>query len=76
MNPTEAEQKYREIIKSFSDEQRLRITFELHEMARKLVRAGIQSQHPTWDEESVEAAVKERVYGTTTTSSAAHTRPA
>lgn len=74
MRPNEAEQKYREVLQRLSVEQRLRIMFELHEMGRKLVRAGIQSLHPTWDEQTIEAAVKERMYADTRRDSAVYAR--
>ncbi len=74
MRPNEAEQKYREVLQRLSVEQRLRIMFELHEMGRTLVRAGIQSLHPTWDEQTIEAAVKERMYADTRRDSAVHAR--
>jgi len=76
MQLSEADKKYKEIIQSLSPEQRLRITFELHELGLNLVRANTRSMHPTWDEEAIEAAVRERVYGETTRSSTAHTRSA
>ncbi len=75
MRPDEAEKKYRQVLQHMSVEQRLRIIFELHEMGKKLVRAGIQSLHPTWDLESIEAAVKERLYADSRRDSTAHSRP-
>ncbi|HEY5615115.1 MAG TPA: hypothetical protein VIL52_03765 [Bacteroidota bacterium] len=77
MRPLDPEQQYREVIQRLSAEERLRIVFELHEMGRELVRAGIRSLHPTWDEKSVEAEMKERLYlyADTRRDSASHSRP-
>ncbi len=67
MQGAKVEEKYREVLQRVSIEQRLRIVFELHEIGRKLVRAGIQSVHPTWDEQSIETALRQRLYAHTRT---------
>jgi hypothetical protein len=41
-------------------EERVRVGFELYEMARALARAGIRHQHPEWDDEQVQREVVRR----------------
>lgn len=76
MSPTEAEKKYREILSNLTAEQRVRIVFELYDMGKKLVRAGIRDAHPTWDEQQIETAVRERLNHETRRNSSVHSRTA
>lgn len=42
-----------QVQRAMSDEQRLLVAFEMSLFARDLARAGIQREHPDWDEARV-----------------------
>ena len=54
MTPEEGLRKQIEIYRGMTGQQRLQIAFDLYEMTRVLVRAGVRHQHPDWDEQQVE----------------------
>ena len=58
-----SEKMYRETLQRLTVEERVRIVFQLHEIGRELVRTGLQSLHPDWDSQKIEAAMKVRLYG-------------
>jgi hypothetical protein len=60
MTPDEGLRKQIEVYRRMSPQERLRIGFELYEMARTLARAGIRHQHPDWDDEQVQREVVRR----------------
>jgi hypothetical protein len=60
MTPGEGLQKQIEIYRRMTGQQRLQIGFELYELARGLVRAGVRHQHPDWDDGQVEQEVIRR----------------
>jgi hypothetical protein len=60
MTPAEGLRKQIEIYRDMSCQERLAIGFQLHELARVLVRQGIKHQHPEWDEERVEQELVRR----------------
>lgn len=74
MFPAEAEKKYKEILNSLTAEQRVRIVFELYDLGKELVRAGIRDTHPTWDEQQIEMEVRERINHETRRNSSLHSR--
>lgn len=60
MTPDEGLQKQIEIYRCLTDQQRLQIGFELYELARTLVRAGVRHEHPEWEEQQVAQEVTRR----------------
>ena len=60
MTPQEGLQKQIEIYRQMSDQRRLQIGFELYDMARALVRAGVRHDHPEWNETQVQQEVNRR----------------
>lgn len=70
------EGKYREILRRMTVEEKLRIVFELHEMGRELVRAGVRAAHPAWDHDQIEQEVKKRIYHDARRDSPVHPRAA
>ena len=53
-------EKQIEIYRRMLPQQRLQIGFDLYDLARDLVRAGIRHQHADWDEDQVEREVTRR----------------
>ena len=53
-------QKQIELYRRMTGQQRLQIGFELYELARTLVRAGVRHDFPNWDEEQVKKEVNRR----------------
>jgi Rv0078B-related antitoxin len=60
MTPDEGLRKQIEVYRRMRPEERLRVGFELYEMARALARAGIRHQHPDWDEQQIQREVARR----------------
>ncbi len=60
MTPDEGLRKQIEAYRRMRPEERLRVGFELYDMARALARAGVRYQHPDWDEERVQREVARR----------------
>ena len=60
MTPQEGSQKQIELYRAMTPQQRLQISFELHELTRTLVRQGIRFQHPEWDDPQIEQEVMRR----------------
>ena len=60
MTPDEGLRKQIEAYQRMRPEQRVRVAFELYDMARALAKAGISHQHPEWDEEQVQQEVVRR----------------
>jgi hypothetical protein len=60
MTPEEGLQQQIEIYRRMLPHERLRVGFELYELARALARSGVRYQHPEWDEDAVEEEVKRR----------------
>ena len=56
MTPEEGLRRQIEAYRRMRPEERLRIGFELYDMAR----AGVRHQHPDWDEEQVQREVARR----------------
>ena len=46
-----------------TDEQRLNKSFELTEMTRQLMRAGMRADHPEWTEEELRQRYVDRLLG-------------
>jgi len=61
MRLTEAEEKYLEVIRKMSGEQRLKIGVELHEMAKEFVKASIREENPFLSDQELEERVKDRM---------------
>jgi hypothetical protein len=53
MNARDAEAMQIEILRHLSGSQRLRIAFEMTELAREFAKAGIRARHPGWSERQV-----------------------
>lgn len=49
-----------EAYRGMTPQERLAISFRLHELTKTLVRQGIKHQHPDWDAEQVEKEVVRR----------------
>jgi hypothetical protein len=60
MTPDEGLRKQIEVYRRMLPHERLRVGFELYDMARSLARAGVRHQHPDWDEQQVEREVARR----------------
>lgn len=60
MTPDEGTQKQIEVYRRMTPQERLQIGFELYELSRNLVRAGVRHQHPDWTEPQVEQEVVRR----------------
>ncbi len=60
MTPEEGLQEQLEIYRRMTGQQRLQIGFELYELSRALVRAGVRHDYPDWDEWQVEQEVCRR----------------
>lgn len=61
MYSEEANKKYLEILKKMSGEERLRIEFELYELARNIVKASILNKYPNISDEELEVKLRERM---------------
>jgi len=52
-----------EIIQKMTPAQRLAIAFRMWESARRIVRSGVQYQHPDWSDEKIEQEISLRMRG-------------
>jgi len=57
MNNLHPEQ--RRILQSLTPEEKLQLAIRLHQSARELKAAALRSQHPSWSQRQIEAAVRE-----------------
>lgn len=48
-----------QLLKKMTPEQKLNLAQQLYNSARQLKEAGIRMQHPDWDENQVQQAVRE-----------------
>lgn len=53
--------RYRQILRSLTPEQRLLKSFELHELGKELMRAGIRQRHPGADADTVDRMLAEEL---------------
>jgi hypothetical protein len=60
VTPDEGLRKQIEVYRRMLPQERLRVGFELYEMARALARAGVRHQHPEWDDGQVQREVSRR----------------
>lgn len=56
----DTDQKYLDILRRKTGEERLRLGMELYEMAYKAVQDGIRHQHPGWKPDQVRAETLRR----------------
>ncbi|MDA0591317.1 MAG: hypothetical protein O2820_12920 [Planctomycetota bacterium] len=54
-----------EILRHKTYAERIQMISDAHETARHLVNGGVRSQHPTWNDDEVEAEVLRRLVGET-----------
>jgi len=57
------EEKYIEIMKRKSGEERLKIAMELREFSLKMAGQGIKDQNPNISSKDLKARLQERIYG-------------
>ena len=57
----EAEERYLDIMRRKTPEQKWAIAFELWELAVEAARCGVRTQHPDWPETQVRAEVARRI---------------
>lgn len=60
-----SEEKYIEIMRKKSGEERLKIAFELRELVLKLAEAGIKTRNPKISPRKLRKKILQRIYGTT-----------
>ena len=60
MTPLDGLQKQIEIYRRMTGQQRLQVGFELCELARSLVSAGVRHDFPGWNETEVRTEVNRR----------------
>ncbi len=60
MLPPEGEKKYLEVIRNMSAEKRLKTTFELNRLVKKIMESGIRNQYPGISLEEYKNQVKLR----------------
>jgi hypothetical protein len=60
MTPREGLERQIAIYRQMTGAQRLQVGFELYELARALVRAGVRQQHPAWEDAQIEQEVVRR----------------
>jgi len=58
-----AEQRYQEMLRALSPQQRLAMVAEMHRSGRALVAAGLRAQFPAAPEEEIACRVTVRLYG-------------
>lgn len=58
-----AEQRYQEMLRALSPQQRLAMVAEMHRSGRALVAAGLRAQFPAASEEEIACRVTVRLYG-------------
>jgi hypothetical protein len=54
----ENNEKYHEIIRAMTPEQKLNTAMQLYWSARELKAAGLRSLHPDWSEEKIQQEVR------------------
>jgi len=59
------EEKYNEIMRKKTGEERLKIAMELRELSLKMAGEGIKNQNPNISPEDLKAHLQERIYGFT-----------
>lgn len=59
-----SDEKYIEIMRKKSGEERVKIAFELNKLALKSAEAGIKSANPNISSEELHKQLQERIYGT------------
>ena len=60
---TKAEEKYIEIMRKKSGQERLKIAMDLRRLALKLTELGIKDQNPNISSKDLKACLQERIYG-------------
>jgi Rv0078B-related antitoxin len=60
MTPEEGLRMQIEGYRRMTPQQRLAIGFELYQLSRTIVRQGVKTQHPDWDDSRVAAEVARR----------------
>lgn len=59
MDP-EVRRLYYERLRAMPGSQKVRLMSDMHEQARRMVRASIRNHNPNWTEEQVEAEARRR----------------
>ena len=62
---TKAEQKYIEVMRRKTGEERLKIALELRKLVLKLAEADIKSRYPKISLKELKKKLQERIYGST-----------
>lgn len=57
------EEKYVEIIRKKSGDERIKIAMELRKLVLEMAEAGIKDQNPNISPEDLKACLQERIYG-------------
>ncbi|MBI4726767.1 hypothetical protein HY768_06035 [candidate division TA06 bacterium] len=53
--------EYLDVLRKMTGEQRLRLGFELHDLALRLMQDGIRHRHPEYDERQVKQETARRL---------------
>lgn len=54
-------EKYYEVLRNMSGEQRMRIGFEMHKFVMKIVESAIRNQYPDISDAELKEKIKERL---------------
>lgn len=61
MYAEKVDEKYLEILRKMSGEERLKIGMELYELARNIVKASILNKYPNISDEDLEVKLRDRM---------------